>query len=114
MEETTNDDGLGAFSKVRPRLFGIAHRMLGTAAEAEDLVQDVWLRWQSTDRTAVHDAPAYLATITTRLAISRVQSARWRRESCFGRWLPEPVATSSDPGLGAQRGEALEFAMLLV
>jgi len=88
--------------------------MLGSAAEAEDLVQDVWMRWQSTDRKAVQDAPAYLATITTRLALNVVQSARSRREGYFGTWLPEPVDTSADPGLGAQRGEALKFAVLLL
>jgi len=114
MEETAQDDGLGAFFGVRPRLFGIACRMLGSAAEAEDLVQDVWMRWQSTDRKAVQDAPAYLATITTRLAVNVVQSARSRREAYFGIWLPEPVDTSADPVLGAQRAEALEFAVLLL
>jgi RNA polymerase sigma-70 factor (ECF subfamily) len=112
MEETAQDDGLEAFFGVRPRLFGIAYRMLGSAAEAEDLVQDVWMRWQSTDRKAVQDAPAYLATITTRLTLNVVQSARSRREAYLGIW--EPVDTSADPGLGAQRGEALEFAMLLL
>jgi RNA polymerase sigma-70 factor (TIGR02957 family) len=114
MKGTAQDDGLGAFSGVRPRLFGIAYRMLGSTAEAEDVVQDVWMRWQTTDRKAVQDAPAYLATITTRLAINVVQSARSRREGYFGIWLPEPVDTSADPGLGAQRGEALEFAVLLL
>lgn len=108
------DDGVGVFSSVRPRLFGIAYRMLGSAAEAEDLVQDVWVRWQSTDRKGVQDAPAYLATITTRLAVNLIQSARSRREAYLGLWLPEPVDTSADPGLGAQRGEALEFAVLLL
>src|SRR5260370_39325611 len=88
MEETAQDDGLGAFFGVRPRLFGIAYRMLGSGAEAEDLVQDVWMRWQSTDRKAVQDAPAYLATITTRLAINVVQSARSRRGGEFGSRLP--------------------------
>jgi RNA polymerase sigma factor (sigma-70 family) len=111
---TAQDDGLGAFFGVRPRLFGIAYRILGSAAEAEDLLQDVWMRWQSTDRKAVQDAPAYLATITTRLAINVVQSARSRREAYFGIWLPEPVDTSADPALGAQRGEALELAVLLL
>jgi RNA polymerase sigma-70 factor (ECF subfamily) len=114
VEQTEQDDWLGAFLDVRRRLFGIAYRMLGSVAEAEDLVQDVWMRWQSTDRTAVRDAPAYLATITTRLALNVVQSARSRREEYFGIWLPEPVDTSSDPGLGAERGEALEFAVLLL
>lgn len=114
MDETAQNDGLQTFFAVRPRLFGIAYRMLGSSAEAEDLVQDVWMRWQTTDRKAIQDAAAYLTTITTRLAVNLVQSARVRRESYFGIWLPEPVDTSADPGLGAQRGEALEFAILML
>ena len=88
--------------------------MLGSAAEAEDIVQDVWLRWQATDRSVVLDPPAFLATTTTRLAINLAQSARSRLESYVGPWLPEPVDTSADPHLGAERGEALEFAVLLL
>ena len=88
--------------------------MLGSAAEAEDIVQDAWLRWQGTDRTAVLDPPAFLATATTRLAITFAQSARSRRETYIGPWLPEPVDTSGDPRLGAERAEALEFAVLLL
>ena len=110
----TFDDGLSAFVSVRPRLFGIAYRMLGSAAEAEDLVQDVWLRWQTTDRNVVQNAAAFLATATTRLAINVAQSARSRRETYVGPWLPEPVDTSADPHLGAERGEALEFAVLML
>src|ERR1700757_3222331 len=96
-----HDDGLLAFDEVRPRLFGIAYRMLGSAAEAEDIVQDVWLRWQATDRSVVENPPAFLATTTTRLCINLAQSAQSRRETYVGTWLPEPVDTSSDPGLGA-------------
>jgi RNA polymerase sigma-70 factor (TIGR02957 family) len=106
------EDALSQFMEVRPRLFGIAYRMLGSAAEAEDIVQDVWLRWQGTDRTVVRDAPAFLATATTRLAINRAQSASSRRETYIGPWLPEPVDTSADPHLGAERGEALKLAVL--
>ena len=113
-ETGEHDDGLSAFAPVRPRLFGIAYRMLGSAAEAEDIVQDVWLRWQSMNRTTVENPPAYLATTTTRLCINVVQSAHSRRESYIGTWLPEPVDTSADPGLGAERGEALKFAVLLL
>src|ERR1700755_2449740 len=87
------DDGLSAFAGVRPRLFGIAYRILGSAAEAEDVVQDVWLRWQGTDRSAVVDPHAFLATAATRLAINVFQSARSRRETYAGPWLPEPVDT---------------------
>ena len=114
MEPRARDDALQTFIKLRPRLFGIAYRMLGSAAEAEDIVQDVWLRWQAADRAAVLDPPAFLATATTRLAINAVQSARSRRETYVGPWLPEPVDTSADPQLGAERGEALEFAVLLL
>src|SRR5262249_13323024 len=87
----THDDGLSAFMSVRPRLFGIAYRMLGSAAEAEDIVQDVWVRWQGADRSLVRDAAAFLATTATRLAINVMQSARSRRETYVGPWLPEPV-----------------------
>src|SRR5262244_2326464 len=114
METTTPDDGLSVFESVRPRLFGIAYRMLGSAAEAEDIVQDAWLRWQGTDRSEVIDPPAFLATATTRLAITFAQSARSRRETYIGPWLPEPIDTSGDPRLGAERAEALEFAVLLL
>jgi len=99
---------------VRPRLFGIAYRMLGSAVEAEDLVQDVWLRWQTSDRSAVTNPAAYLATAITRLTINAMQSARVRRETYVGPWLPEPVDTSADPYLGAEHNEALGFAVLLV
>jgi RNA polymerase sigma-70 factor (ECF subfamily) len=111
---TPGDDGVSVFENVRPRLFGIAYRMLGSAAEAEDIVQDAWLRWQGTDRSAVVDPPAFLATATTRLAITFAQSARSRRETYIGPWLPEPVDTSGDPRIGAERAEALEFAVLLL
>jgi RNA polymerase sigma-70 factor (TIGR02957 family) len=114
VEPQEHDDGLSEFVKGRPRLFGIAYRILGSAAEAEDIVQDVWVRWQCTNRRVVRDAPAYLATATTRLAINLAKSARSRREVYVGPWLPEPVDTSTDPLLGAERGEALEFAVLLL
>ena len=103
----------GQFEAARPRLFGIAYRMLGTAVEAEDIVQDAWLRWQSvTD--AVDNPTAYLATITTRLSLTALDSARHRRETYIGPWLPEPVDTSADPLLGAERAEALSIAVLLL
>ena len=108
------DRATSAFLSVRSRLFGIAYRMLGTAAEAEDIVQDVWLRWQSTDRSVVRDATAFLVTTTVRLAINLAQSARSRRETYIGPWLPEPVDTAADPTLGADRGEALELAVLIL
>jgi RNA polymerase sigma factor (sigma-70 family) len=114
LESSEHNDGLSAFAFVRPRLFGIAYRMLGSAAAAEDIVQDVWLRWQSTNRSAVENPPAFLAKTTTRLCINLAQSAHTRHETCIGTWLPEPVDTSIDPGLGAERGEALQLAVLLL
>jgi len=108
------DDGLSAFMSVRPRLFGIGYRMLGSAAEAEDIVQDVWVRWQTADRSLVRDAGAFLVTTVTRLAINVMQSARSRRETSVGSWLPEPIDTSTDPGVGAERGQALESGVLVL
>ena len=100
-----DDDGLSAFLGMRPRLFGIAYRMLGSAAEAEDVVQDVWLRWQTTDRGMVRDAAPFLVTTTTRLAINVMQSARARRETCVEPWQPEAVDTKGDPRLAAERAQ---------
>ncbi|MHA6623412.1 sigma factor [Pseudonocardia sp. DLS-67] len=102
------------FAQVRPRLFGIAYRMLGSIADAEDIVQDVWVKWQGHDRASVRDATGFLVTMTTRLAINATQTARARRETYVGPWLPEPVDTTADPALGAERGEALESAVLVL
>ncbi|WP_055555058.1 RNA polymerase sigma-70 factor [Streptomyces sp. NBRC 110028] len=119
MHAGAHPDNLGQATKefisARPQLFGIAYRVLGgSAAEAEDIVQETWLRWQNTDRAKVHEPTAFLTTIATRLAINLAQSARVRRESYVGPWLPEPVDTSHDPQLGAERAEALEMAVLLL
>src|SRR5262245_37828822 len=103
--DTEVDDGLTTFLRVRPRLLGIARRMLGCAAAAEDVVQDVWLRWQATDHRVVRDPAAFLATATSRMAINVIQSARSRRETCAGESLPEPVDTSADPRVEAERGQ---------
>lgn len=111
---STLDDATAVFANVRRRLFGIAYRMLGSSADAEDIVQDVWVRWQTCDRSVVLDPPAFLATATTRLSINVLQSAHNRRETYIGPWLPEPINTSDNPELGAERGEALGFAMLLL
>lgn len=107
-------DALAVFEDVRPRLFGIAYRMMGTVAEAEDLVQEAWLRWQGADRASVREPAAFLATTVTRLALNELESARARREQYVGPWLPEPVDTSADPALGAERAEALSLAVLML
>lgn len=108
------DDASSVFTAVRPRLFGIAYRMLGSVGEAEDIVQDAWVKWQTYDRSTVREPAAFLATVTTRLSINAAQSARARHETYIGPWLPEPVDTSDDPLLGAERGEALEIAVLML
>ncbi|MGW2542749.1 RNA polymerase sigma-70 factor [Kitasatospora sp. NPDC001574] len=100
------------FLAIRPRLFGIVYRVLGSTVEAEDIVQEAWVRWQNTDRADILEPAAFLATVTTRLAINFAQSARVRRESYVGPWLPEPVNTGADPQVGAERAEALELAVL--
>ena len=108
------DGGLSAFVAVRSRLFGIAYHMLRNAAEAEDIVQDAWLRWQSADRNAVENPTAFLATTTTRLCINLAQSAHTRRETYIGTWLPEIEDTGSDPTVGTERDEALKLAIMLL
>lgn len=102
------------FEQQRGRLFGIAYRMLGEVGLAEDVVQNAWLRWNTAKQDAVAEPGAYLATVVTRLAISELTSARARREIYLGPWLPEPVDTSADPLLGAERGEALSMAVLVL
>jgi RNA polymerase sigma-70 factor (ECF subfamily) len=102
------------FAGVRPRLFGIAYRLLGSWSEAEDVVQEAWLRWQNTDRSVVVSPAAFLATTTTRLALNVAQSARARRETYIGPWLPEPVDTSADPTVGAERDQEVGLAVLLL
>jgi RNA polymerase sigma-70 factor (ECF subfamily) len=111
---TTLEQAESAFAAARPRLFGIAYRMTGSVADAEDLVQEVWLRWQLADRDAVLNPEAYLATAITRLAINESQTARARRETYVGPWLPEPVDTSADPQVGAEQGAVLELAVLML
>ena len=111
--EVGAEEALSAFLMARRRLFGIAYRMLGSAAEAEDVVQDVWIRWQTTDRSAVRNPAALMVTATKRLAMNLLQSARARRETPVGPWRAEPV-DSVDPGLGVERGEALKSAVQLL
>lgn len=111
---TATAESQSDYQRLRPKLFGIAYRMLGSAAEAEDVLQDVWIRWQDYPHETVDNVDAFLTTITTRLAINVNQSARKRRESYVGPWLPEPVDTGADPALGAERAEALSMGILLL
>jgi len=113
-EIRAHDDGFSAFADVRPRIFRIAYRILGCAAAADDIVQDVWLRWQSTNRSVVENPPAFLARTTTRLCFNLAQSAHSRHETHLGTLLPEPADTSADPALSAERSEALRLAALVL
>jgi len=99
------------FEAVRPRLLGIAHRIVGAAADAEDVVQDTWIRWHGTDRRDVRNPAAFLTTTTARLAINVVGSAHVRHETASCAWLSEPIDRAADPTAGAERDEALELAV---
>ncbi len=90
------DDSTQAFETHRPRLVRLAYRMLGSVAEAEDVVQDAWLRWQQVDIAKVDSAPAFLSRIVTRLCLDVMKSARARRETYVGSWLPEPMIEEDD------------------
>jgi RNA polymerase sigma-70 factor (ECF subfamily) len=87
------DAATATFHDLRPRLQGIAYRMLGSMSESEDIVQDVWLRWHAADKDSVNNAEAWLVATTTRISIDRLRSAKVRREQYVGIWLPEPVLT---------------------
>jgi RNA polymerase sigma-70 factor (ECF subfamily) len=99
------------FEAYRSLLFAIAYRMLGSAAEAEDAVQDAWLRFNAAEGEPVRDVKAFLVTILTRLALDRLKSAQARRETYIGPWLPEPVLTGEADDR-VLRGEVIELAML--
>jgi RNA polymerase sigma-70 factor (TIGR02957 family) len=117
-------DTLDAFDRHRRLLFSVAYQMLGSVADAEDVVQDTWLRWSAADRSAVADQRAYLVQITTRLALDRLGSAHARRESYVGPWLPEPLLTGGarvgsgppapEPEEAAELGEQVSLALLVV
>jgi RNA polymerase sigma-70 factor (ECF subfamily) len=102
-----------AFAACRPRLLGIAYGLLGELTEAEDVVQDTWLRWEQADREAVRNAEPFLVTITTRVALDRLRSARARREVYVGPWLPEPLVVDPEtPETRAIEAEQLSLALL--
>jgi RNA polymerase sigma-70 factor (ECF subfamily) len=111
---TSYEGSLSIFLDVRRNLFGIAYRMLGSVAEAEDIVQNVWLRWQATDQSAVLDPAAFLATTTARLCINLYRSARARREASIESQLTEPLDEGDSPEIGVERMEALKSALGIV
>jgi RNA polymerase sigma-70 factor (ECF subfamily) len=87
----------GAFDALRGRLFGLAYRMLSSRADAEDVVQDVYLRWHEADRRAIENPEAWLVTAATRLSIDRLRRLKTERDAYVGQWLPEPIVTSEPP-----------------
>ena len=107
----TEDD---TFHALRPRLFGIAYRMLDVRADAEDVVQDTWLRWNAADRQALQSAEAWLVTVATRLALDRLRAAKVQREAYPGEWLPEPIVELDDetPERIVERADQLSLAFL--
>ncbi|NJP97169.1 RNA polymerase sigma-70 factor [Nonomuraea sp. FMUSA5-5] len=102
------------FEDHRSLLVAVAYRILGSVADAEDVVQEAWLRWSGVDESAVEDPKAYLITVTTRLAIDRLRWAKSRRESYVGPWLPEPISTAPDVAEHAELADSVEMAMLVV
>jgi RNA polymerase sigma-70 factor (ECF subfamily) len=109
-------EDLAAFDRHRRLLFTVAYQMLGSVADAEDVVQDAWLRWSAADRGEVADPKAYLVRIVSRLALDRLGAAHTRRETYVGPWLPEPLLTESAPGPGeaAEVAERVSLALLVV
>ncbi len=103
-----------AFARHRSLLFTVAYEMLGSAADAEDVVQETWLRWADVDHAAVRDPRAYLVRIVTRQALNRLRTLARRREEYVGEWLPEPVLTSPDVAADGELAESLSIAMLTV
>ncbi|MFC1434224.1 RNA polymerase sigma-70 factor [Streptacidiphilus sp. N1-3] len=108
------DDALALFQQHRPVLFGIAYRMLGSASDAEDILQDAWLSWSRVDTAGVAEPRAYLARTVTNLSLNRLGSAAVRRETYVGTWLPEPLVTVPDAGGEVERAETVSLAMMVV
>ena len=110
------DSDPDAFAVLRPRLFSIAYRMLGTRADAEDVLQDAWLRWYRADQAALQSAEAWLVTVVTRLAIDRLRAAKSEREAYVGWWLPEPLVELEErtPEAATELASDLSVAFLWV
>ena len=109
-----NPESTEAFVAHRNLLFTVAYEMLGSAADAEDVLQETWLRWAEVDLAEVRDRRAYLVRITTRLALNRIRTLARRRESYVGPWLPEPLLTAPDVAEDVELADSVSTAMLLV
>lgn len=116
----TSSTRVDEFEALRPHLLAVAYRLTGTVADAEDIVQDAWLRWNGSDSShseAISDLRAWLTTVVSRLALDRLRSAAHRRETYVGEWLPEPVVTAldgDDPLAAVVAGEDARFAAMVV
>ncbi|GAB3469310.1 RNA polymerase sigma-70 factor [Massilia terrae] len=116
MSPSTGTDPDVIFAELRPRLFSIAYRMLGIRAEAEDVVQDAWLRWNASSKDDLQSPEAWLVTIVTRLSIDRLRAARSEREAYTGFWLPEPLVDVDEqtPERLAEQASDLSLALMWV
>ncbi|GGZ02368.1 RNA polymerase sigma24 factor [Streptomyces olivaceoviridis] len=114
MGDHAGEPATEAFVEYRNLLFTVAYEMLGSAADAEDVLQETWLRWVEVDLAQVRDRRAYLVRITTRQALNRLRALKRRREAYVGQWLPEPVLTAPDVAEDVELAEGLSMAMMVV
>ncbi|OBB72495.1 RNA polymerase subunit sigma-24 [Mycobacterium sp. 852014-52144_SCH5372336] len=112
VDKVTDDQQ--TFADHRNLLFAIAYRILGSAADAEDVVQDAWFKWSADDRSQVSDPKAYLSRIVSNLSMDRLRSTQRQRETYVGPWLPEPILTASDAADDAVTADSVSLAMLVV
>src|SRR5437667_11577242 len=110
------DEQLHEFEEVRPRMFGVAYRMLGSVADAEDVVQEAFLRWRDARKEEIREPAAWLTTVVTRLCIDQLKSALAKRERYVGPWLPEPLLadTGADASEAVELSDSLSMAFLVV
>ena len=113
-QDANRSEAARVFDGHRDLLVSVAYRILGSVTDAEDAVQEAWIRWSGVDYTEVADPRAFLVRVTTRLAIDRLRRAKARRESYVGPWLPEPILTRQDPAEDVAMAESVSMAMLVV
>jgi RNA polymerase sigma-70 factor (ECF subfamily) len=112
-----SDEEVARFEAERKRLVGLAYRLLGSVSDAEDVVQEAWLRWQRADRDAIEEPAAWLTTVTSRIGLDRLRARQRDRAEYVGPWLPEPILTTSedaDPARHAELSDSLTTAFLLL
>ncbi|MGI5473252.1 RNA polymerase sigma-70 factor [Streptomyces sp. CA-132043] len=114
MSDDTTDPATETFIAHRNLLFTVAYEMLGSAADAEDVLQETWLRWVKADLGQVNDQRAYLVRVTTRQALNRLRTVKRRREAYVGSWLPEPLLTTPDVAHDIELAESVSMALMLV